>query len=125
VSPIARVLAGTGAIVLPHSLGQWLGIFDVRGGRSLWLFVEIDTIVFDMVLAFAVFSMAVAVRRRTLGAPVFWLALFVTGTIGLALVYTVSNFGTLFRHRDMLLVGLVLLTLAAAAPAARLENLPD
>ncbi|HXA19062.1 MAG TPA: hypothetical protein VN380_18870 [Thermoanaerobaculia bacterium] len=125
VSPIARILAGTAAMVLPHSLGQWLGIVDVRGGRSLWLFVEIDTIVFDMVLAFAIFSMAAAVRRRTLGAPVFWLALLVTGTIGLTLVYTVSNFGTLFRHRDMLLVGLVLLPLAAAAPAARLRNLPD
>src|SRR5258706_10474731 len=124
VSPIARILAGTAAIVLPHALGQWLGIVDVRGGRGLWLFVEVDTIVFDIALAFAVFSIAVAVRRRTIGAPVFWLTLFVTGAIGLALVYTVSNFGTLFRHRDMLLVGLVLLPLAAAAPAARMEDVP-
>jgi len=124
VSPIARILAGTAAIVMPHALGQWLGIVDVRGGRGLWLFVEVDTIVFDIALAFAVFSIAVAVRRRTIGAPVFWLTLFVTGAIGLALVYTVSNFGTLFRHRDMLLVGLVLLPLAAAAPAARMEDVP-
>ncbi|HEX9458705.1 MAG TPA: hypothetical protein VGA84_06140 [Thermoanaerobaculia bacterium] len=125
VSPIARILAGTAAIVLPHALGQWLGIVEVRGGRGLWLFVEVDTIVFDIALAFAVFSIAVAVRRRTIGAPVFWLTLFVTGAIGLALVYTVSNFGTLFRHRDMLLVGLVLLPLAAAAPAVRLEEVRD
>lgn len=125
VSPIARILAGTAAIVMPHALGQWLGIVDVRGGRGLWLFVEIDTIVFDIALAFAVFSVAVGVRRRTIGTPVFWLTLFVTGAIGLALVYTVSNFGTLFRHRDMLLVGLLLLPLAAAAPAARLEEVRD
>jgi len=115
VSLVARVLTGTAAIVLPHALGQRLGIVDVRGGRGLWLFVEVDTIVFDIVLAFAIFSMAGAVRRGTIGAPVFWLTLLVTAAIGLALVYTVSNFGTLFRHRDMLLAGLVLLPLALAA----------
>jgi hypothetical protein len=115
VSLVARILTGTAAIVLPHAIGQRLGIVDVRGGRGLWLFVEIDTIVFDIVLAFAIFSMAGAVRRGTIGAPVFWLTLLVTAAIGLALVYTVSNFGTLFRHRDMLLAGLVLLPLALAA----------
>jgi hypothetical protein len=122
VSPIARILAGTAAIVLPHSLAQHLGIVDVRGGRGFWLFVEVDTIVFDIVLLFAFVSIAGAARRGTLSAPVFWMMLFVTGAIGVALVYTVSNFGTLFRHRDMLLVGLVLLPLAAAGPPARLED---
>jgi uncharacterized membrane protein len=119
VSLVARLLTGTAAMVLPHALGQRLGIVDVRGGRGLWLFVEIDTIVFDIVLAFAIFSMAGAVRRGTIGAPVFWLTLLVTTAIGLALVYTVSNFGTLFRHRDMLLAGLVLLPLALAASGGR------
>ncbi|HEX7677320.1 MAG TPA: hypothetical protein VF713_04305 [Thermoanaerobaculia bacterium] len=125
VSPIARILAGTAAVVLPHAIGQWLGIVDVRGGRGLWLFVEVDTIVFDVALVFAILSIIAAVRGRTIGAPVFWLTLLVTGAIGLALVYTVSNFGTLFRHRDMLLVGLVLLPLALTAPAARLEDARD
>jgi hypothetical protein len=50
---------------------------------------------------------------------VFWLTLLVTVAIGLALVYTVSNFGTLFRHRDMLLAGLVLLPVALAASGGR------
>jgi len=45
--------------------------------------------------------------------------LLVTCGIGLALVYTVSNFGTLFRHRDMILAGLVLLPLALAASGAK------
>jgi hypothetical protein len=122
VSPLARILAGTAAIVLPHSIGQRLGIVDVRGGRGLWLFVEVDTIIFDIVIVFVVFSVAMAVRRRAMNAPVFWLALLVTGGIGLALVYTVSNFGTLFRHRDMLLAGLVLLPLALAASGAKPAN---
>jgi hypothetical protein len=122
VSPLARILAGTAAILLPHSLAQRAGIVDVRGGQGLWLFVEVDTIIFDIVLGFALFSIGAAVRRRTLVTPLFWMMLFVTGAIGLALVYTVSNFGTLFRHRDMILVGLVLLPLAAAGPPVRLKG---
>lgn len=94
----------------------------MRGGQGLWLFVEVDTIIFDIVLGFALFSIGAAVRRRTLVTPLFWMMLFVTGAIGLALVYTVSNFGTLFRHRDMILVGLVLLPLAAAGPPVRLKG---
>jgi len=121
VSSLARILAGTAAIVLPQSLALRLGIVDVRGGQGLWLFVEVDTVIFDIVLGFALFSIAVAVRRRTLVAPLFWMMLFVTVAVGLALVYTVSNFGTLFRHRDMILVGLVLLPLAAG-PAVRLKD---
>jgi len=124
VSPAARILTGTAAIVLPHSLGQRLGIVDVRGGRGLWLFVEVDTIIFDIVIVFVIFSVTVAVRRRAMNAPVFWLALLVTGGIGLALVYTVSNFGTLFRHRDMLLAGLVLLPLALAASPQPAKDAP-
>jgi hypothetical protein len=40
--------------------------------------------------------------------------LMVTLAVGGALAYAVSNFGTLFRHRDMVLLGLALLPLALA-----------
>jgi len=112
-SHTARFLAGTAAMVLPRAIAQRLGILDVRGGRGLWLFVEVDTIAFDVVLVFCFAAVIGAVRRRELRAPVFWLILTVTVVVGGLLAYTVSNFGTLFRHREMVLLGLLLLPLAA------------
>jgi hypothetical protein len=111
-SHAARGLAGAAAMILPRTIAQWLGILDVRGGRGLWVFVEIDTIVFDVVLIFCVVSIIGALHRRELRSPVFWLILIVTIVMGGLIAYTVSNFGTLFRHREMVLLGLVLLPLA-------------
>jgi hypothetical protein len=112
-SHATRLLAGTAAMVLPRTVAQRLGILDVRGGRGLWLFVEIDTIVFDVICVFCAVAIIRAVRRRELHPPVFWLILMVTVVIGGLLAYTVSNFGTLFRHREMVLLGLLMLPLAA------------
>jgi hypothetical protein len=112
-SHTARFLAGTAAMILPRAIAQRMGILDVRGGRGLWLFVEVDTIAFDAVLVFCFAAVIGAVRRRELRAPVFWLILIVTVVVGGLLAYTVSNFGTLFRHREMVLLGLLLLPLAA------------
>jgi len=117
-SPTARVVAGFAALVVPRSIAQRLGILDVRGGRGLWLFVELDTIAFDVVLLFALVSLIGAIRRRALGVPVFWLCFLVTAMIAGALAYTVSNFGTLFRHRDMILFGLLLLPVAMLGGSA-------
>lgn len=100
-------------MILPRTIAQRLGVLDVRGGRGLWLFVEIDTVVFDVVSLFCLVTIIGAIRRRELRAPVFWLILVVTVVIGGLLAYTVSNFGTLFRHREMVLLGLLLLPLAA------------
>ncbi len=113
VSHIARILAGAVAMTLPRTIAQGLGILDVRGGRGLWFFVEVDTIVFDVVGIYSIVSIIGAIRRRELRAPVFWLILMVTVVVGGLLAYTVSNFGTLFRHREMVLLGLLLLPLAA------------
>jgi hypothetical protein len=125
-SSTARFLAGTAAMVLPRAIAQRLGILDVRGGRGLWLFVEVDTIAFDAVLVFCFAAVIGAIRRRELRAPVFWLILMVTVVVGGLLAYTVSNFGTLFRHREMVLLGLLLLPLAALpqgdAPALAVED---
>ncbi|MEA2343577.1 MAG: hypothetical protein QOF63_1746, partial [Thermoanaerobaculia bacterium] len=125
-STAGRLIAGTAAIVLPQWVARRIGVLDVRGGRGLWLFAEVDTIFFDIVLAFAIISMIRAARQRTLRAPVFWMIFMVTFTVGASLAYTVSNFGTLFRHRGMFLVGLILLPVAAAGsrrvqPATALE----
>ena len=47
--------------------------------------------------------------------PLTWLVLLTTLIIALPLVYSVSNFGTLFRLREMIYLGLLLLPIAAAA----------
>jgi len=128
-SHTARLLAGTAAMILPRAIAQRLGLLDVRGGRGLWLFVEFDTIVFDVVCFFCVAAIVGAGRRGGLRAPVFWLILMVTVVVGGLLAYTVSNFGTLFRHREMVLLGLLLLPLAALpqgdAPALVAEDAHD
>jgi antitoxin component of MazEF toxin-antitoxin module len=127
-SHVARFLAGSAAMILPRTVAQRLGILDVRGGRGLWLFVELDTLVFDVVFAFCLATLIGAVRRRDLRAPVFWLILMVTVVVGVLLAYTVSNFGTLFRHREMVLLGLLLLPLAvlpAESPARVPEDVRD
>jgi len=111
-----RLLVGTAAVVLPRFVAQQLGVFDVRGGHGLWVIAEVDTICFDAVLVFSIVSIAGLARRGSRPTPLFWMILLVTGAIGAVLVYTVSNFGTLFRHRDMLLLGLVFLPLAMAPP---------
>ena len=117
-SNAARLAAGFAALVLPRAIAQRLGILDVRGGRGLWLFAEVDTVVFDAVVIFSIVSLVGAIRRRALGEPVFWLTFLVTLMLASALAYTVSNFGTLFRHRDMIMFGLLLASIAAPASAA-------
>ena len=48
---------------LPRILAESLGIIRVGGGRGLWLFAEIDTIVFDLVLIYAIVHCARSLRR--------------------------------------------------------------
>jgi hypothetical protein len=100
-------------MIIPRTIAQRLGILDLRGGRGLWLFADFDTIVFDVVCLFCIVALVGAIRRRERLEPAFWLILIVTVVIGGLLAYTVSNFGTLFRHREMVLLGLLLLPLAA------------
>ena len=112
-SHAARLLAGAVAMIVPRTIAQRLGILDLRGGRGLWLFADFDTIVFDVVCLFCIVALVGAIRRRERLEPAFWLILMVTVVVGGLLAYTVSNFGTLFRHREMVLLGLLLLPLAA------------
>ena len=120
----SRLAVGLAAIAVPPTLARVLGIFDVQGGHGLWLFVNIDTMGFDAVLLFVVISCARRLRR--------WkpTSLFVTCTvvlfaIAIPLAYTVTNFGTLFRLRQMVyaLVAILPLTLEPAArPSSDVVN---
>jgi hypothetical protein len=112
-----RLLSGAGAVVFPRILGQWFGLFNVGGGRGLLWFTELDTLVFDVMMLCAV----VALARRfpaALRNPLAWLVVGITLLVGLPLAYTISNFGTLFRLRGMIYVGLLLIPMAVASAAA-------
>jgi hypothetical protein len=113
-------------MIVPRSIGQRIGLFDIGGGRSLLWFADLDTIVFDLaIVASAVWIFRV--RRSRLRNPVFWSVIAVAIATALPLAYSVTNFGTLFRLRGMIYLGIVLIPLAlsttqseadAALPAA-------
>ncbi len=87
---------------LPRILAESLGLIRVGGGRGLWFFAEIDTIVFDLVLLYAIVYCARSLRSgraRVTATFVLCVLLFVM-TAG-PMIYTVNNFGTLFRLRLM------------------------
>jgi hypothetical protein len=114
---IARLLSGSAAGLLPRMIGQPLGLFEVGGGRGLWLFADADTLALDAVLVFAAVYCVRARRRVT---PLFVLVLLVLLATGGPLFYTVSNFGTLLRLRGMIyfLAAVLPLTLAPESPAS-------
>ena len=110
-----RFLAGLAATFLPRAVAQSFGIISVGGGRGFWLLVEADTIVFDAMLLFVAITSVRLLRRAQSLSPAL-LALAVSfGILTVGLVYTVSNFGTLFRMRDMLFTELCMLPLLAIA----------
>ena len=106
-----RLTTGFSATFLPRFLAQPLGLVRIGGGRGFWWFADVDTIVFDLVLLFATFRCVRALRGSTARAtPLFVLVVLVFVFTAGPLIYTVNNFGTLFRLRQMLYV------LAVAAP---------
>jgi hypothetical protein len=117
-SRAARLVSGAAAVVLPRVVGEALGLFHVGGGRGMFWFTELDTLVFDAVLLCAIFVLA---RRfaPALRNPMAWLVVLFTLLVGVPLVYTVTNFGTLIRLREMIYLGILLAPLAAATTAGR------
>ncbi len=112
----AEKAAPAAAALVPRAVGQPLGLFEVGGGRGLWLFAEIDTLALDAVL---VFALAYCVRARRRVTPLFVLVLLVFLATAGPMLYTVTNFGTLLRLRGMLyfLAAALPLTLAPETPA--------
>jgi hypothetical protein len=103
---LSRVTTGFAAMFLPRILAESLGIIRVGGGRGLWLFAEIDTIVFDLVLLYAIVYCTRSLRRgRAHMTPTitatFVLCVLVFVMTAAPMLYTVNNFGTLFRLRLM------------------------
>ena len=123
-STIGRITAGIAAVVVPRFISEPLGIIHVGGGGGLWPVVEADTLLFDMLLLIVLYNVVSAAVAGGLRDPSFWLIALMTGGIAILLMYTISNFGTLFRHRSMILLGLALL-LAVTRASARPLTTPE
>lgn len=110
----ARAAAGTAALLLPPSLTRAAALCEISGGRGLWLFADLDSVAFALLLAVA--SVAVVGAFRSCGArsPLLWLVLLATAVIGVAIGYSVTNYGALLRYRSMLFALLALVPAVAA-----------
>lgn len=114
----SRLIPGLVAMLIPRVVAMPLGLVSIEGGRGLWLFADTQTIIFDVLVVFAIVAIVRAARARRLSEPMLWQLVVLSLLVGLAQAYTVSNFGTLFRHRDMIFVTLALLPFALPAPVA-------
>jgi hypothetical protein len=117
VSPrrlVSTLMTGFAAMFIPRFLAQALGLIHIGGGRGFWFFAEIDTLVLDAVVLFAIVYCTRALRSRARVTPLFVLLVLVFLMTAVPMMYTVSNFGTLFRLRQMvyLIAAILPLTLA-------------
>jgi len=113
-----RLLVGAAALFVPRFLGEPLGLFQIGSGRGLIWFTELDTLIFDLSLLFVLWALFVARGAKPLRNPLTWLILLTTLIVIAPLAYSVTNLGTLFRLREMLYLGLLLLPIAAAEQSA-------
>lgn len=99
------IVSGAASMFLPRAIAQPLGLVRIGGGRGFWFFADADTLVFDAVILFAFgFSLRQLWRRELRITPLFiFVALTFIVLVG-PLVYTVTNFGTMFRLRQILYV---------------------
>lgn len=112
---VADLSARLALVILPRGMAEAAGLARVGGGRGLWLFADIDTIAFDIVLLVSVILSARSLASsRGVLTPLFVLLVLAFVLLLPPMIYTVSNFGTLFRLRQMLylLAALAPLTLA-------------
>ena len=117
-SAAAWLLRGVASTVVPRTIGERLGLFHIGGGQGMFWFTEIDTVIFDATLLIAI----IAVARRGLLSwrnPLVWLLALPTLLAGISLAYVITNYGTLFRLREMIYIGLALIPLALATSAQR------
>ncbi len=111
---LRRTALGLTTMLVPITALQWLGVIEFAGGRGLTVVTDLDSLFNLAMIAVAVWLMT---RRRTwLGPDRSYLVVagLLLALTSLSMAYVVTNFGTLFRLRIMVLA-LVLLVLPGAA----------
>lgn len=111
-----RMVVGLAALLLPRKVGDALGLVSIGGGRGLMWFADVDTILFNVLLIACVAILVAGMRQGAWRDAFVWYLVIATIVIAGALAYTVSNYGTLFRHRQMVVATLALIGIAAARP---------
>jgi hypothetical protein len=119
-SIMRRLLTGTACVIVPRSVGERLGLFHIGGGQGLFWFTDVDTLMFDAILLWAVIAVAMRLSASWRN-PLVWLLGLLLLLVTLPLAYTITNYGTLFRLRAMIYVGLALTPLVLAAWPRREE----
>ncbi len=115
MSPAERLIAGLLAFFIPRLLLQSLGLVVIEGGRGLWFFAELTTLWFIATCAAALLMFVRMHRSTAKGVSLMpWFLLLCAAALTLPIVYAVDNFGTLFRHREMVFAFVALIPLAAA-----------
>lgn len=116
------LVVGLVAMAIPPTVFTSLGLIELSGGRGLWLFADLDTLVFDGLLVIAVVFVFKALRRRWSTSPLFWPLLVLTFGCAYGVAYASTNYGTLLRHRGMVLLCLCLIPLVATAAGHRVKE---
>lgn len=125
-SRTGRIVTGMAATFLPRAVAQRLGLIVVEGGRGFWLVADADTVVLDALLIFVIVFCIRSFRRTKRVAPAMLLVLVSTIVIGGPIIYTVSNFGTLFRLRQIIVLLLCLVPLVMTlAPRRAVFDTPE
>lgn len=104
----SRVAAGTAALLLPPSVARAAAICEIGGGRGLWVVTDVDSLVFLLILAVAAVAAVRAFRTGGARTPLLWLVLLAALAISVAVIYSVTNYGALFRYRAMVFALLAL-----------------
>ena len=110
----ARWLGGLIAATVPHFAIEWIAFPRIGGGRGLFWFADIDTIVFDATI---LLGSVLLWRGREPGRrwnALAWLCPVLVVLLALPMLYAITNFGTLMRLRGMLYVPLAIAPLAQA-----------
>jgi hypothetical protein len=126
----ARLISGFSALLLPRSVAVSLGLVSIGGGKGLWVFADLDTVAFDLLLLVSAVVVFRSFRRGAWRDPLVWFLVTISIVMATLLAYTISNYGTLFRHREMVATTACLLALSAArkreaAPAEEIAAVAD
>jgi hypothetical protein len=115
---VRAALTGLAVVFVPISMVQDFSGIQLTGGRGLLPISDLDTLFIDATSVMAV--VLLWKRRRLIGErlPVVVFALILSATTAILLGYVVTNFGTLWRMRTLVVIPLWL-SMMAISPRAR------
>ena len=109
---LRAVTWGMALLLVPISLVQATAGIAIGGGRGLLHVTDLDTIFLDAAMA----SMLALLwtRRRAIGdrLPLVVIGLVLSGVTAVLLGYSVTNFGTLWRMRPIVMIPLWVMAVA-------------